>query len=144
MRRLLSDDSFCPVNLGAAHDLMVRASAGMVCSGTATLEAALFGLPMVILYRTAWLTWVVGRRLVQVPFLGMPNLLAGREIAREFLQDDARPDRIAAEMLRLSGDPEARNSLQRELASAVSKLGESGAGTRAATAILRELSTASP
>ena len=144
MRALLPDAGFCSITIGAAHDLMDRAGAGMVCSGTATLEAAFFGLPMVILYRTAWLTWVVGRRLVKVPFLGMPNLLAGREIVREYLQDAARPEQIAAEMLRLGNDPEARKIVQKELQAAVLQLGGPGAGTRAAIAILRELGLASP
>jgi lipid-A-disaccharide synthase len=144
MRTVLGSDSFCSITVGAAHTLMDRACAGMVCSGTATLEAAFFGLPMVILYRTAWLTWVVGRRLVKVPFLGMPNLLAGREIVREFLQEAAQPEQIATEMLRLIGDPDARNAVQTELASAVQQLGDSGAGTRAAIAIIRELGLARP
>ena len=144
MRAVSGNDPFCSITVGGAHTLMDRASAGMVCSGTATLEAAFFGLPMVILYRAAWLTWVVGRRLVKVPFLGMPNLLAGREIVREFLQDAARPELIAAEMLRLIRDPEARIAVQRELALAVQQLGDSGAGTRAATAIIRELGFAHP
>ena len=144
MRAVLDSDGFCSITVGAAHALMDRACAGMVCSGTATLEAAFFGLPMVILYRTAWLTWVVGRRLVKVPFLGMPNLLAGREIVREFLQEAAQPEPIATEMLRLIGDPDARKAVQTELASAVQQLGDSGAGTRAAIAIIRELGLARP
>lgn len=134
-----ADESLCAVRVGAAHELMQRAIAGMVCSGTATLEAAYFGLPMVILYKVAWLTWVIGRRLVKVEFIGMPNLLAEREIVREFLQDAARPEPIATEMLRLAGDPAARAAMQRELAACIEKLGEPGAGTRAAMAIAREL-----
>jgi lipid-A-disaccharide synthase len=144
MRAILRHDSFCTVTVGAAHELMDRAWAGMVCSGTATLEAAFFGLPMVILYRTAWLTWVIGRRLVKVPYLGMPNLLAGREIVREFLQDAAQPEQIAAEMLRLTSHHDARARAQEALASAVQQLGDSGAGTRAATVIVRELHLARP
>jgi lipid-A-disaccharide synthase len=129
----------CEVRVGAAHDIMQRAAAGMVCSGTATLEAAYFGLPMVILYKVAWLTWIVGKQLVRVPFLGMPNILAGREIVREFLQDAAQPEPIAAEMLRLAGHPEVRASVQRELASVIAQLGQPGAGAQAAQCILRTL-----
>jgi lipid-A-disaccharide synthase len=81
------DEAFCIVGQRNSHALMQTAAAGMVASGTATLEAAYFGLPLVILYRVAWLTWAIGKRLVRVPFLGMPNILAGREIAREFLQE---------------------------------------------------------
>ena len=133
------DETFCAVHTGTAHELMQRAVAGIVCSGTATLEAAYFGLPMCIIYKVAWLTWVVGRRLVRVDFLGMPNLLAGREIVREFLQDAARPEPMAMEMLRLAGDAGAREAVQRELAAVIEKLGEPGAGIRAATCIVAEL-----
>ena len=134
-----ADQNLCTIRVGAAHELMQRAIAGMVCSGTATLEAAYFGLPMVILYKVAWLTAAIGRHLLKVEFLGMPNLLAEREIVREFLQDDAQPAPIAAEMLRLVRDPAARAMVQRELAVCIEKLGEPGAGTRAAMAIAREL-----
>ena len=134
-----ADQSLCAVRVGGAHELMQRAVAGMVCSGTATLEAAYFGLPMVILYKVAWLTSAIGRRLLKVEFLGMPNLLAEREIVREFLQEEAQPEPVAAEMLRLVRDPAARAIMQRELAACIEKLGEPGAGTRAAMAIAREL-----
>ena len=122
-----------------AHEMMQRAGAGMVTSGTATLEAAYFGMPLVILYKVAWLTYVIGKRLVKVEFLGMPNILAGREIAREFIQEAAQPEPIAAEMLRLLSDPIRREQQQRDLAEAVGQLGESGAAVRAAAAISEEL-----
>jgi len=110
---------------------MQRAAAGLVASGTATLEAAYFGMPLAILYKVAWLTWVVGKRLVRVPFLGMPNILAGREIAREFLQEAAEPKAIAAEVRRLLREPNSA-----ELAEVTAKLGGGGAAERAAEAIL--------
>ncbi len=138
MRALAGD--VCAVSVGTAHDLMQRAATGMVCSGTATLESAYFGLPMVILYKVAWLTWVVGKRLVRVPHLGMPNILAGREIVREFLQDDAQPENIADAALALVNDDGARTAQQRELAAVIAQLGEPGAGIRAAQCILRSLS----
>lgn len=126
---------FCTVSLRTAHDLMQRAAAGMVCSGTATLESTFFGLPMVILYKVAWLTWAVGSRLVKIPWLGLPNVLAGREIIREFLQDAADPDAIAAELRRLLNDPTAREAQQRAQAEVIASLGERGAARRAAEAI---------
>ena len=107
----------------------------MVCSGTATLEAAFFGLPLCVIYKVAWLTAVVARRLMRVPFLGMPNVLAGREIAREFLQEASTGEAIGTEMLRLLGDPAARTTLERELAEVILGLGSRGAARRAATAI---------
>lgn len=148
MRGLLRDAAAeelgCTVAVRTSHSLMQRAGVGMVTSGTATLEAAYFGLPMVILYKVAWLTWVIGKRLVKVPFLGMPNLLAGREIAREFLQESAQPRPIAEELLRLLGDESARQKLQQELAAVITQLGETGAGKRAAFHISNELRGSSP
>jgi lipid-A-disaccharide synthase len=130
-----AEEELVKVTVGQSQQLMQRATAGMVTSGTATLEAAIFGLPMVILYKVAWLTWVIGKRLVKVPFLGMPNLIAGREIAREFLQEAAEPEAIAAEMLRLMRDPSARGHMQADLAGVIGKLGSPGAGARAAEAV---------
>jgi len=115
---------------------MQRATAGMVASGTATLEAAYFGLPFVLLYKAAWLTFLIGRRLVKVRWLGMPNILAEREVVREFLQEDARPEAIAAEVGQMLDDSQARTDFQENLRSVISKLGESGASERAAEAIL--------
>ena len=94
---------------------------------------------MCIVYKVAALTWIVGKQLVKVPFLGMPNVLAGREIAREFLQSDATPTALADEILRLVTDPAARETLQRELAAVIAQLGDRGAARRAADAILDAL-----
>jgi lipid-A-disaccharide synthase len=126
----------CGISVKTSHALMQRATAGMVASGTATLEAAYFGLPFALLYKAAWLTFVIGRRLVKVRWLGMPNLLAEREIVREFLQEDAQPAAIAAEVGRLLDGPEARSALQGDLREVIARLGEPGASGRAAEAIL--------
>ena len=139
MRAMLAthgcDEGFS-ITLRSARDLMQRAGAGMVCSGTATLESTFFGLPMVILYKVAWLTWFVGKRLVKIPWLGLPNVLAGREIIREFLQDAAKPEPIIAELSRLLGDSSLREEQQRAQAAVIASLGERGAARRAAEAIL--------
>jgi lipid-A-disaccharide synthase len=139
MRAMLAAHRFdadFTVTLRTAHDLMQRAGAGMVCSGTATLESTFFGLPMVILYKVAWLTWVVGKRLVKIPWLGLPNVLAGREIIREFLQDGAQPEPIAGEIFRLLEDTAAREEQQRAQTAVIASLGARGAARRAAEAIL--------
>jgi len=133
------DDGFCPVKVREAHGLMQRAAVGMVCSGTATLEAAYFGLPMAILYKVVWLTYAVGKRLVRVPHLGMPNVLAGREIAREFIQENCAPEPVARELLRLLTDDSARETQQRDLAAVIASLGAGGAGARAAREVLDAL-----
>ncbi len=140
MREILAnrkkDETFCPISLRSAHDLMQRAGAGMVCSGTATLESTYFGLPMVILYKVAWLTYVIGKRLVKIPWLGLPNVLAGREIAREFLQEKAKPIPIADEILRLLEDPYHRQCQRQAQREVIASLGDRGAAQRAADAIL--------
>jgi lipid-A-disaccharide synthase len=133
------DPSFCKIGRDRFYALAQEAAAGMVCSGTATLEAAYFGLPMVILYKVAWLTWWVGKQVVKVPHIGMPNVLAGREIAREFLQNDAKPEAIAGEMTRLLLQKEARSAQQAAFSEVIAGLGEPGAGKRAAQAVAEVL-----
>jgi lipid-A-disaccharide synthase len=130
----------CTVRVKTSLSLMQRATAGMVASGTATLEAAYFALPFVLLYKAAWLTFLIGRRLVKVKWLGMPNILADREVVREFLQEDARPASIAAALSPLLDDPQARSAFQENLHSVIARLGPPGASPRAAAAILDALS----
>ncbi len=139
MRAIAGADSGITFTLRDSHGLMQRAGAGMVASGTATLESAYFGMPLVLIYKVAWLTWEVGKRLVRVPFLGMPNILAEREIVREFLQDAAQPEAIAEEMRRLLTDENARAKMERDLAEVTAKLGAGGAAGRAANAICEAL-----
>jgi lipid-A-disaccharide synthase len=118
---------------------MQRAFAGMVASGTATLEAAYFRLPFVLVYKVSWPTYFAARLLMRTPFLGMPNVLAGREIVPEFLQHEARPKSIAASVLQLVNNPDARQEMIAEFDAVVAKLGETGASGKAARAILAEL-----
>ena len=133
------DEHFCAIRVRTSHELMQRAAVGMVCSGTATLEAAFFGLPLCVIYKVVWLTWVVAKPLLRVKYLGMPNVLADREIVREFLQFQATGEAIATEMLRLLGDPAARSALERELDTVIRGLGARGAARRAAVAIAETL-----
>jgi lipid-A-disaccharide synthase len=122
-----------------AASTMQRAGAGLVASGTATLESAFFRLPFVLVYKVSWPTYFAARLLMRVPFLGMPNVLAGREIVPEFLQHEARPKPIAEAVLRLMNKPEARQQMIAEFDAIIEKLGETGASAKAASAILAEL-----
>ncbi len=131
----------CEVRVKAARDLMLRATAGAVASGTATMEAALCGLPFVLVYRVARPTWWIARYFVRVPHLGMPNLLAGREIVREFLQDDLRPEPLADALESLWSSGEKRAALRGELRAVIDGLGPPGCAGRAAEAILDLLKT---
>jgi lipid-A-disaccharide synthase len=133
------DDSLCPITVGNSHELMQRAGSGMVCSGTATLEATYFALPMVILYKTAWLTYAIGKRVIRIPFIGLPNVLANAMVAPEFIQYEAEPHLIANELLQLSEHQGTREMQQRAFAQVIESLGERGAAKRAANALLDHL-----
>ncbi|MGI9089267.1 MAG: lipid-A-disaccharide synthase [Chthoniobacterales bacterium] len=129
------------ITIGEGIVAMQRASVGLVASGTATLEAALFGLPFVLVYRVAWLTYLAARLVVKVKHLGMPNVLAGREIVPEFIQHRATGCAMAAAALRLMNDAEAREKMTAEFARIRKQLGEKEASQTAARAILDELTT---
>ena len=124
------------VSAGEAHRLMQRATAGVVASGTATLEAAWFGLPYCLVYRVAWPTYFIGKVLVKVDFLGMVNILGGREIVKEFIQADANRESLAMELDRLLQSPGDRSRLQTELAAVAAMLGQPGSHERAARAVV--------
>ena len=140
--RQLAGDLPVEIRVGGAHELMQRATAGMVASGTATLESALFGLPHVVVYRVSWLTYILGRCLVTVPHLGIVNVMAGREIVPEFIQHHARPGRLAQSIGALLDDATRRERMQRELAAVVVTLEGAHAAGRAAEAVLAKLENA--
>jgi lipid-A-disaccharide synthase len=93
---------------GHAHDALAAADLALVASGTATLECALFKTPLVITYRQATLNWMLMRRMAYLPYIGLPNILAGECIVPEFVQDKATPGALANALLELSQDAAAR------------------------------------
>jgi lipid-A-disaccharide synthase len=127
------------VRAGDASGIMQRACAGMVASGTATLEAAYFRLPFVLVYKVSWPTYFAARLVMKTNYLGMPNVLAGREIVPEFLQHEARPKAIARSVLHLLNDLAAREQMISEFDAIIEKLGEAGASEKAARVIIDEL-----
>jgi lipid-A-disaccharide synthase len=139
MQSMARDFPSCRIETGNARDVMSRAIAGVVASGTATLEAAMCSLPHCIIYKVAWPTYFAGRLLIRVPHLGIVNILAGRELVREFIQSRATPENIAAELTRLLDDEPARARLQRDLAAVVAALGRDDAHKHAADEIARVL-----
>ena len=96
---------------GHAHDAMAAADAVLVASGTATLEAALFKKPMVILYKMSPFSWRLMRRMKYQPWVGLPNILSRRFVVPEFLQEDATPANLAQALGNLVGDQEVRSRL---------------------------------
>jgi lipid-A-disaccharide synthase len=133
------DDKAVRVTIGEASAAMQRASVGMVASGTATLEAAYFRLPFVLVYRVAWLTYVAARLVVRVEHIGMPNVLAKREIVPEFIQHRAKPAVIAEAVLTLLHSDHAREEMVANFDSVIAGLGETGASVKAAEVIVSEL-----
>ena len=124
---------------GDSSGTMQRAFAGMVASGTATLESAYFRMPFVLVYKVSWPTYFAARLILRTKFLGMPNVLAKREIIPEFLQHEARPKAIAAAVLALMSEPERRHQMITDLEGTIARLRETGASEKAAHAILSEL-----
>ncbi len=125
---------------GEAYRVMAAADLVLVASGTATLETACYGTPMVVLYRLSAVSHAIARRLVRgVTHISLPNIVAGREIVREFIQDDATPEALTGAAMELLGDDVARAAQRAALAEVRVRLGETGAALRAARAVLREL-----
>jgi len=122
--------------LGQTYNALAAADAAIVSSGTATVEAALLDVPMVVVYRVTPLTALLAKPLVRTPFFSMVNLIAGKRAVPELIQNDFTPDRVAAEILRLLNDQSVRESLRRDLAEVRRRLGPPGAVERAADAIL--------
>jgi lipid-A-disaccharide synthase len=124
---------------GDAAGTMQRAFAGIIASGTATLEAAYFRFPFVLVYKVSWPTYFAARLVLKTKHLGMPNVLAGREIIPEFIQHRARPDTIAKALLKLIDDQAARDVMISEFDAIIAKLGEGGASAKAARVVFDEL-----
>ncbi len=116
-----------------------------ICSsGTATLENALLGVPMVVVYKLSWPTYAIARALVRVKHIAMANLLAGRGVVPELIQRDATPERAAAEAARFLDDAPYAASVRAELLRVRRTLGAPGAADRAANALLAEIAEGAP
>jgi lipid-A-disaccharide synthase len=120
---------------GATYDALAAADVAIVSSGTATVEAAILGTPMVVVYRVSGTTAFFARRLMLAPFFAMPNLIGGRRVVPELIQEEFTPGCVAEEVERLVASPAARAQMKRDLAEVRSKLGPGGAIERAAEII---------
>jgi lipid-A-disaccharide synthase len=135
----LADRRAIEITVDQTASIMQRAFVGIVASGSATLEAAYFGMPFVLIYKVAWPTYVAARLVVNVNFLGMPNLLAAKEVVPEFIQHEAKPDAIVSAVRLLVENSTARDEMISNFGAIINKLGGTGASERAACAILDEL-----
>jgi lipid-A-disaccharide synthase len=117
---------------GATYDALAAADCAIVASGTATVEAALLGTPMVVVYRVNRVTAAIVRRMIRTPFIGMVNLIAGRRVVPELIQDAFTPEAVEAEVRKLLESEPARAEAKDGLAEVRAKLGPGGAIERAA------------
>jgi len=117
---------------GQSLTQLTRCSLAIVASGTATLECAMAGLPMLVIYKTSWLTYGLGRMLIRLPYLSMVNVLAGEKVVPEFLQGAAEPERLAKAALQILRNPKGAEAMAGRIRDVAKKLGGPGAAARAA------------
>jgi len=113
----------------------------VVASGTATLETAIMGKPMAVIYRTSWPTWLIAKLVIRIPHIALVNIVAGKKIVEELIQTNATPQKIADAISTFLTKPEQARNIRQELTSIRSKLGTSGASQRAAKIVISELPT---
>ena len=143
-----SDEAYGPLPLGVEivrerdYRSRGRLDVAVCSSGTATLENALLGVPMVVVYKLSWATYAIARALVRVKHIAMANLLAGRELVPEFIQSDATAERIAGAALQFLEDAARAATVRAQLLDVRRSLGAPGAAGRAAAALLEDLKLA--
>jgi lipid-A-disaccharide synthase len=120
------DGSLIQVIEGETWDSLAHADVGVAASGTVTVEAAILGTPVVTFYSVSGISWLLGRLLVRVPYYTMVNLVAGRRIVPELMQEEATGERIAAEAAALLENYRLRDEMKRDLAAVASKLATAG------------------
>jgi lipid-A-disaccharide synthase len=117
---------------GDIYTLLSVCDVALVTSGTATLETAIMGVPMVIVYRVSPVSYWIGRMVIKVPFIGLVNLVAEEKVVPELIQGEVMADRLAHEALTLLDDIEIREDMIRKLEQVKEKLGKGGASERTA------------
>ncbi len=121
----------------ASYEVMGNADFAVVTSGTATLETGLFATPMAIVYKTSWLTYLIGRLLIRVKNIGLVNIVAGKTVVPEFIQHRATASNLARGIMKILRDESQLAAMKKELLSVRGKLGEIGASSRVAQRILQ-------
>jgi lipid-A-disaccharide synthase len=124
---------------GFNYDLMNLAKIGIIKSGTSTLEAGLFSLPMVIVYKTSLLTYLIGKKLIKLDTIGMVNIINGERIVPELIQEQANDQNIYLECKRILSDIQLYSLIKNRLTKLKEKLGQLGASRKAAQIIYRAL-----
>lgn len=121
------------------YNILLNATAAIVTSGTATLETALFKVPQVVVYKANVISYWLAKRLIKVPFISLPNLIAGEEVVKELIQTDAAPDRLSQELSRLMEDNTYRKTITKQYDEIIRKLDTGSASENAAALMVRYL-----
>lgn len=139
-RKIIGDDFSLMKNM--TYDIMANADLNLVASGTATLECAILGRPLFVLYKTSPLTYIIARNLVKIPDIGLVNVVAGKRIVPEFVQSECRADNIAGKISDYFSSEGYRVKMAGDLENVRSKLGKKGSSKKAAESVLEKLSGA--
>jgi lipid-A-disaccharide synthase len=118
------------------YDVMRISDVVIVASGTATIEAAIMGAPMIVVYRVSPFTYLLGKMLIKVKNIGMVNIIAGKTVVPELIQRDVTPEKITSAVVRILNNPFKREEIKKELSSVKEKIGNPGASLRAAQIII--------
>lgn len=123
-----------PVTIVRETDYKARAGmdAAITCSGTATLENALLGLPMTVAYQAPWITYQIAKRVITVKYISLVNIIAGKGLVREYIQDAATPQALSGQIMALMQNPDKLAAMRGEFLKLRKSLGEPGAAKRAA------------
>ncbi len=139
IKTLVQDAPAVHIVENQTYDLMKHATAALVASGTATLETACFATPFAIAYHVSPLSYAIGKRVVKIPNIGLANIVAGEQVAREFIQHDLIPEKIIPELEKLLFDETYRSDRITRLKKVKAKLGEPGSSVKTARLILQQL-----
>ncbi len=123
------------ISFAETNECFQQANLLLICSGTATLEATLYQKPMLVIYKTSFLTALLAKLLIKIPYIALINIAAGEKVVPEFIQYKAKPQRIAKKAIELIRDKHKREKVKEKLRKAALNLGESGASKRAAEII---------
>lgn len=126
------------------YDGLAASDFAVVTSGTATLETAILGIPMVIIYKVSFLSWLCLRMVIKIPFIGIVNIIAKQVVAPEFIQYHARPERIAYYVKKTLTNPQELDKIKKLLLDIKQRLGERQAARKAASIVLEELQKNEP
>lgn len=144
----LSDDLYADINANAnvelvngyTYDLLAGAKAAIVTSGTATLETAMWEVPQIVIYKTSGFSYHIAKRLIKVPYISLVNLIAGKEVVKELIQDEMNPDTLSAELNKILGNQLYRTSIVEEYKKIKALLNIGRASDNAAKLMVKHLS----